>query len=182
MSNQTNRDHHRQELIAEIVAAFDGVEREDGITIHEALAIDDYKSAEEQLAARGLDTEQRWQDVPAEAIVACDSALSFLDPKGFRYYLPAFMVCGLTNLDNDAGGAIDTCKYHLLHEYPRSLRKSDPASIAAKYGFTDAQCRAIAHFLRFAVGDDDAFTVQHATTLQAVAKWELFANDPVSAT
>jgi len=179
MSQHTNRDHRRQELIAEIVSAFDGVEREDGITIHEAIAKDDYKSDEEQLDARRLDTEKRWQDVPAEAIVACDSALSFLDSKGFRYYLPAFMVCGLTNLDNDAGIAIETCEYHLLHEYPRSLRKSDPASIAAKYGFTYAQCRAIAHFLRFVVGDDDAFTVQHATTLQAVAKWEHFVNDPV---
>ena len=117
--------------------------------------------------------------MPVEAIVACNSALSFLDPKGFRYYLPAFMVCGLTNWDNDAGGAVDTCEYHLLHEYPKSLRQSEPASIAAKYGFNDAQCRAIAHFLRFVLGEDDEFTTQHATTLEAVAKWERFVNADV---
>jgi hypothetical protein len=28
-------------------------------------------------------------------IFACCSALSFLDEKGFRYYIPAFMVYGL---------------------------------------------------------------------------------------
>src|SRR5262245_37614692 len=160
------------ELIVEITGAFDGVAREDGVTLHQAIAIDDYKTDQEQLDARRLDTEQRWQDVPVEAIVACNSALSFLDPKGFRYYLPAFMVAGLTNWDNEAGGAADTFEYDLLHEYPKSRRQSEPASIAGKYGYSVAQCRAIAHFLRFVVGEDDEFTTQHATTLEAVAKWE----------
>ena len=170
------------ELIAEITAAFDGVSREDGITLHEAIAIDDWKTPEEQLAARRLDTEQRWQDVPDDAIVACESALSFLDAKGFRYYLPAFMACGLRNCDTDAGRIVDTCEYHLLHESQKSLRQSEPSSIVAKYGFTNAQCRAIAHFLRFVVGDDDEHTTQPATTLQAVAKWETFVGARVSST
>src|SRR5438876_2661803 len=117
------------DLIAEITVAFDSVARGDGTTLHEAIAIDDWKTAEEQLAARRLDTEQRWQDVPDDAIVACESALSFLDPKAFRYYLPAFMVCGLRNWENDAGRVVDTCEYHLLHESQKSLRQSEPASI-----------------------------------------------------
>ena len=170
------------ELIAEITAAFDGVAREDGTTLHEAIAIDDWKTREEQLSARRLDTEQRCQDIPDDAIVACESALPFLDTKGCRYHLPAFMVCGLRNWENDAGRVVDTCEYNLLRERQKSLRQSDPASIAAKYGFTDAQCKAIAHFLRFVVGDDDELTMQPATTLQAVAKWERFAGDRVSVT
>jgi hypothetical protein len=178
MSNES----HIVELIAEITAAFDGVAREDGTTLHEAIAIDNWKSPEEQHAARRVDTEQRWQDVPPEAIIACESALSFLDPKGFRYYVPAFMVCGLRNWGNDAGLIVDTCEYHLLHEPQKSLRQSDPASIAAKYGFTDAQCKSIAHFLRFVVGKDDAFTTQPATALRAVAKWETFVGNRVSLT
>jgi len=120
--------------------------------------------------------------VPDDAIVACESALSFLDPKGFRYYLPAFMVCGLRNWENDAGRVVDTCEYHLLHESKKSLRQSEPASIAAKYGFNDVQCRSIAHFLRFVVGDDDELATQPATTFQAVEKWERFAGDRVSFT
>jgi len=179
MSNET----HIGELIAEITNAFDRVARADGTTLHEAIAIDDWKTREEQLAARRLDTEQRWQDIPDDVIVACESALPFLDTKGFRYYLPAFMVCGLRNWENDAGRVVDTCEYNLLHERQKSLRQSDPASIAAKYGLTDAQCKAIAHFLRFVVGnDDDELTTQPATTLQAVAKWERFAGDRVSLT
>ena len=120
--------------------------------------------------------------MPDDAIVACESALSFLNPKGFRYYLPAFMVCALRNWATDAGRVVDTCEYHLLHESQKSLRQSESVSIAAKYGFDDAQCRSIAHFLRFVVGDDDERTTQSATTLQAVKKWEDFVGDPVSLT
>lgn len=175
-------ESHVMELIAEIAAAFDGIPLEDGTTLHQAIAIDDWKTPEEQFAARRLDTEPRWQDVPDDAIIACQSALSFLDAKGFRYYLPAFMVCGLRNGDNDAGRVVDTCEYHLLHESQKSLRQSEPSSIAAKYGFTDAQCCAIAHFLRFVVGEDDELTTQPATTLEGVAKWENFVRLRVSST
>jgi hypothetical protein len=170
------------ELIAEITAAFDGVAREDGTTLHEAIAIDDRNSPEEQLAARRLDTERRWQEVPAEFILASCSVPHFLDEKGFRYYLPAIIVYGLKHWDTLTSSILETCEYCLLHESQKSLRKSEPASIAAKYDFTDAQCRAIAHFLRFHVGDDDELTSQSATKLQAVAKWECFVGDRVSLT
>src|ERR1700730_355934 len=167
-------ESHIAKLIAEITVAFDGVVREDGTTLHEAIAIDDRKSRDEQLAARRLDTERRWQDVPGESILASCSVPHFLDARGFRYYLPAFIVYGLKHWDTLTSSILDTCEYCLLHESQKSLRKSEPASIAAKYDFTDAQCRAIAHFLRFHVGHDDEFTSQSATTLLAVAKWEYF--------
>jgi len=172
----------REELIAEIVRAFDGVTLGYGITLHEAIAIDDYKTQEEQMAARRVDRERQWQDVSAATLVECQTALSFLDEKGFRYYLPAFMVRGLEDWDSDAGVAVDSCVYHLLHDYPNSPRQSEPLAIAAKYGFNDTQCRAIAHFLRFVVGPDDEFTTEEATMLQAVAKWEGFVNERVPTT
>lgn len=180
MSSESEK-RARYDLIAEIETAFDGVDRGDATTLHQALATDDYKTAQDRWDARRFDTERRWQDVPAAALVECQTALSFLDEKGFRYYLPAFMVRGLEDWDNDAGVSVDSCVYHLLHDYPNSLRKSEPASIAAKYRFTDAQCRAIARFLRFVVGPDDEFTTEHATELQAVAKWERFVNERVPA-
>jgi len=174
MPYQPGSENRLNELIAEIAAAFDGIAREEGTSLHEAIAIDDWKPYKEQQAASRLDTEQRWQDVPGEDLLACQSALSFLDAKGFRYYLPAFMVYGLTNWENDSSEILDTCQYHLLHESQKSLRKSEPKSIATKYGFTDAQCRAVAHFLRFVVGDDNEFTTEEAPVLRAVEKWENF--------
>ena len=176
MSDESDSENRRRELIAEIVAAFEGVAREEGTTIHEAIAKDDWKTYEEQQAAKRLDTEERWQDVPEEELMANHSALSFLDEKGFRYYLPAYMVCELANWD-DPDSNTASCEFRLLHESQRSLRKSEPASIAAKYDFTPAQGEAIAHYLRFAIGEDDEFTTHEATILRAVEKWENFVGE-----
>ncbi|MFG6099650.1 DUF6714 family protein [Leptothoe sp. ISB3NOV94-8A] len=72
-------------LIKEINEAFDGVAREDGVTLHEAMVIDDYGSPAERAEARAQDTEDQWQDVPEDDIRFSDAVLSFLDSKGFHY-------------------------------------------------------------------------------------------------
>jgi hypothetical protein len=173
-------EFHIAELIAEITAAFEGVAREDGTTLHEAIAIDNGEPRERQLAARRLDTERRWQDLSGDSILSSCTVPCFLDAQGFRYYLPAFLVYGLSNWNTLTSSLLDTCEYCLLHESGKSLRQSEPESIAAKYDFTEAQCRAVAHFLRFHVGVDDEFTSQDRPTLEAVAKWEYFVGNRVS--
>lgn len=80
------------ELIAHIEAAFAGVERGNGVTIHEAREIDRHSSRAERIAARALDTECSWQDVPSEALRRNDQYLVFLDAEGMRFYLPALML------------------------------------------------------------------------------------------
>jgi hypothetical protein len=173
MSNVSDFESRRSALVAEITAAFGGVSREDGTTLHEAEAMDGWKSPEEQRAARHLDLEARWQDVPDDDIFACCSALSFLNEKGFRYYIPAFMIYGLRHWGDDWNGILNSCEYHLLHDYPKSLRKSEPAVIAGKYQFTDAQSKAVARFLRFII-DFDRMAGEKAT-VEAVERWERYA-------
>lgn len=144
-------------------------------TLHQAVAIDDRKSFGEIKAARQTDTEQRWQEVKDEDLLACESALSFLDAKGFRYYLPAFMLQSLKDWQPDSGGFHDSCVYHLLQEPGKSLRKSEPAQIADKYIFTPEQIKAIAGFLRFIVGEETETSTVRKPILRAVEKWEDFA-------
>jgi hypothetical protein len=79
-------------LIAEISAAFDGVRRDEGTTLHEGEELDNRGSPDELQRARSLDIDPRWQDVPEEWIGKFPSAFRYLDPKGFRYYLPAVML------------------------------------------------------------------------------------------
>ena len=91
-------------IVALIHAAFDGVTRGDGTTLHEALMMDDYASVEAQRDARKFDQETRWQDVPASDICNSPSYMGFLDSAGFRYYLPANMVWSLTPDNGDQWG------------------------------------------------------------------------------
>jgi len=181
MNSVAEFEERRVALIAEINEAFDGVTREDGITLHEAIALDDYASQEETMAARRLDRETRWQEVPDEEICKCQSALSFLDWKGFRYYIPAFMIIGLRQMQwpsvhwqNDPNGILHTSSYHLLHFYPKSLRGSEPSLIVEKYHFTPVQCRAVASFLGFII-EFEAMSADEVT-VKAVEKWERFAS------
>jgi len=94
------------ELLALIEEAFDGVERGEGITLHQARVIDDYGSDEDVFAARKLDTEERWQDVPVSVLSVSPlrerkntQFLDFLDPAGFRYYLPFAMSFAIRNYE-----------------------------------------------------------------------------------
>src|SRR5690242_11187888 len=87
----------RAEIIRDIEAAFDGVERGEGVTLHEAWAIDCCASDRKRAKARKSDTDTRWKDIPASDIENCPSALAFMDAEGFRYYIPAYMVWTLRN-------------------------------------------------------------------------------------
>ncbi len=107
------RDFIRLQLIADIERAFGDVKREDGVTIHEAEVIDAYGSDEERRVARELDAEERWQDVPAE-VMDSHAGFSFLDLKGFRYYLPAYMTWKLQHVDTGNGVAGDYLLYSLV--------------------------------------------------------------------
>lgn len=82
-------------LIRKIERAFASVRREDGMSWHEAEEVDNHGSKEEVAAARRLDTDARWQDVSVEMMDQLPSAVAFLDSKGFRYYLTAFLVADL---------------------------------------------------------------------------------------
>lgn len=85
----------QKSLIAGIEAAFEGVSREGGISWSEAEALDAYAPPAEQAAARAKDGERRWQDLvddPTWPSYDNPASWSFLDPIGFRYYLPAALV------------------------------------------------------------------------------------------
>lgn len=140
-------------LIEEINAAFDGVSREGGVSMSEAEVIDDYGSDEERAQARARDTESRWQDISDEQL-ALNWPISFFDPIGFRYYMPAYLTYYLRwmNVDEDEwddsafhGNGSDSLFYHLSAGH---LKGEIEDHFLLKFEiFTPAQGRAIAHFL-----------------------------------
>ena len=139
-------------LVEEIERAFDGVQREDGVTLHEAEVIDNYGSWYERRAARLKDAETRWQDIPIDLIRDCDSNLSFLDAKGFHYYFPAYLIwdlyfcdCEDEDFESNTLGVID---YKLL---AREGAEADDYFLE-RFNFFDAEQRkVIAHYLQFSL-------------------------------
>lgn len=96
-------DPRRAKLLADISAvdrlirdAFFGVTLEDGVGLLQGQEIDAYADAKTQLAARDHDKKQDWTRIPADLLNAAHSSLSFSDPKGMRFHLPAYLIVDLT--------------------------------------------------------------------------------------
>lgn len=134
-------DPERDTLIVEIYESFRDVTRTGGVSWSESVAIDNYGSEEARLRARQSDQEthwsqlvsdHRWQPGPGGAV----GGFVFLDPIGFRYYLPATMIRCICSLE-DVG------------DVSRFLNVTSEPKFAEKALFTQRQSRAIARFLWF---------------------------------
>ncbi len=152
-------ERDRPLLIAQITQAFEGVSREDGVTLHEARVIDDWGGEEERAAARGLDTDTHWQEVPPQWIEQLWDAYSLLDSKGWRYYLPAYMVHALRCSGSTSAG--DSVIYSCLLPEEPELREHGLSRFSV---LTLEQSRAVCRFLRFnaAYGEADEVAARRA--------------------
>ena len=118
------------------------------VTLHEAEALDSCATDVERRAARDLDRERDWRDVPDRAIRECSVALSFLDPESWRFYLPAYIRYGLRHRDK---GAVDSAIYALD---PAGIRQHERIT-EERFGILNArQVRAVCSFLLFASQSD----------------------------
>lgn len=126
-------------LIAEITAAFDGISREDGMTMHEAAEWDSQCQPGQWVEReRAKDTEPCWQDVPEEWIgdnSVGAYTLAYIDAKGFRYYIPAFMIWALKTPVSSLDSNTDVV-WNLLPNSPHRFALLNLE-----------QSKAIAHFL-----------------------------------
>ena len=59
-------------------------------------------SEEEWAAAKRLDPQTDWRDVPAASIDECDAVLSHASPQSWLFYIPAYMKRALELLDDDS--------------------------------------------------------------------------------
>ena len=92
-----------------VISAFKNVQREEGISLHEADMIayivdydgpscffkyDNSRHGELLAKAREKDVEAHWKNIPHQILKQfCSGIISYyLDPKGWRYYLPAYLV------------------------------------------------------------------------------------------
>ncbi len=158
-------DALRDEIIAEIGAAFANVQR-GATTLHEADVIDHCGSEREQRAARARDTERRWQDVPDADMASNPSALSFLCPESFRYYIPAYMVWSLRHYRTSQP---DSVIYALT---PNTNKTKDKKKLAAFAMFSLQQREVIRRYLEFMVEHGDCHIDDTAASLALESYWK----------
>ncbi len=157
----------RDEIIAEIAAAFSDVCRGD-ITLHEADVIDDCGLDSMRRAARARDTEKRWQDVPDADIESHPAILCFLCPESFRYYIAAYMVWSLRHYQISNSDSSDWTIYALT---PNTNKPLDKRTLSRFAIFSPQQSRVIRRFLEHMVDHGDGYAHSAQAKLALEAYW-----------
>jgi hypothetical protein len=143
------------ELVEEIEASFRHVALEDGIGILEAEALDACVGDKAREAERRKDRRKDWESIPDEEIAQHYSVLSFMDQRGLRFHLPAYMRFAVRNFAISNSASIDAAVYALC---------TDPGTVEKEWViFTDAQKATITRFLKFMIlvaGDKFVDSVQ----------------------
>ncbi|MCA9517134.1 MAG: hypothetical protein KC635_19470 [Myxococcales bacterium] len=85
---------HRERAASAVRAAFAGVRRDGGMSLYDAELADMYGHVGAYLKPAMREVPERWEDLEPHHFTDFpqDGAPVFLDPKGFRFYLPA-LVC-----------------------------------------------------------------------------------------
>lgn len=151
MEKELNVEDEAQEIIKSIHSAFQGVSRGE-ITLHEAEVIDVYGTQEERASARKVDTESRWEEIPDTHIEECTSALSYLDPQSWQYYIPRHMEWSLKYFRTNNSIVSD----FTIYAFDLS---DDPDLIDLSMGryrqLTDQQSRTVYCFLQYMAKNGD---------------------------
>ena len=134
------------DAISQIVHAFAHVSLGNGVSLREADVIDDYGTDDERAAVREHDEHHDWQRIPDEDIEN-HSSLCFMDDKGLRFHLPAYMRFTLRRYRESESMSTDSTIY--------LLRDSDCIKRLLAY-LTNQQIDAIKTFLNtcLEIGND----------------------------
>lgn len=161
-----------EKIIAKVEQAFAKVTRGDGVTLHETEVIDACGSERNRATARRKDTDKRWQNVPDAAIEAHQEALCFLDPAGFRYYLPAYMRWSLRHFKISNSLSSDSTIYALAPSGNKGVTDWN----RERWGvFTQVQAKVILSFLRFMADHGEGHADAYMARLAIDAYWKQFS-------
>lgn len=128
-------------IINEISTAFEGVKLDGGISLNQTKIIDNYGRgcSDEQFAfLPRTEVTDDWTKIPSLALDDAD-CLAHLDPKGFKYYIPALMMRLLDNYDPGSMMTIGT----LSSLYPKIESQKFLYTL-----LSPEQIRAIARYLQ----------------------------------
>lgn len=159
-------DPERAKLLADISSvdqlirdAFCGVTLEDGVGLLQGQEIDAYSDIKTQLAARDRDEKQDWTHIPPDLLNAAHSSLSFFDPKGMRFHLPAYLIADL------AGKLHQDIVFHLAH--------ADHDARSRFSALTENQRHAVHQFLlvHLAMIAEPNYEFAHSSVQQAIAEY-----------
>lgn len=106
-----------EQVCQTIDAAFAGVALGIGFGLREAKGMDDYAGEEACAVYRANDEKEDWRHITADALNQCEISLSYFNPSGMRFHLPAYLIADLRG-DLDFG-----MEFHLTRLSDNDIRQ-----------------------------------------------------------
>ena len=138
-------------LVAAVAQAFKDVTLGAGVGLLQANGLDDNASEEQIALYKAQDETLDWRAIPLERLNRYSSTPTFLDAKGMRFHLPAFLIADMNG------------------DYPFDLVSAltQPTLWEHQFSLLNAAQRAVARqYLQFMLDDDaqgfDADRIRHA--------------------
>jgi hypothetical protein len=131
---------HERRVLNLIRTAFAGVVLGGGVGLRQGRGLDDYADEGTLESYRAQDEKHDWSAIPAADLDRFNSSLSFFDPDGMRFHLPAYVVA-------DLEGSLQTADvlFHLVHMANGAASRFDTLS--------PAQREAVREFLLLRLSD-----------------------------
>uniref|UniRef100_B8HL10 Cysteine-rich CPCC domain-containing protein n=1 Tax=Cyanothece sp. (strain PCC 7425 / ATCC 29141) TaxID=395961 RepID=B8HL10_CYAP4 len=131
-------------LMEKINNAFKDVTLEEGVSLHQARAIDYYDDPQK---ARQIDSHIPWQEIPDAWIERFHNVFYFMDAKGIRFAIPAYMIWCL----KDMNYAVGTDSWDRLISFLKYLKRPAEYNKYFEYltALTEVQKQVIFEFLGF---------------------------------
>jgi hypothetical protein len=164
-------------LIKKIEQAFQDIPRGE-IGIREAAAMDarlqeaephEDKRRYAQICA--ADIEEKWQDIPDEALAANNAVFSYLDDAGFKFVMPAIMRWSLKPATFDKNHVVEFFAMKLL---PESRKADKPEAMAHKWKLSREQIIVIAEWLENYLAERES--CPGALEAAQLERWKALAN------
>lgn len=187
------------QIIQEVITAFNDVKLEDGISLQEAneifliedlaypaVSINGSEAEALLVKANATDINTDWQKISEESLnKAIDSyvmSFYYLDPRGWRYYLPAYMVWSLRKyIDSNWGRFDDVVRHFLVREQHKVLDRTQQKFHRQPWSeylalLTAEQLTAICQFLWFIINYSAGWGREEA--IEAMEqRWQYLCSD-----
>ena len=86
---------HERRVLNLIRTAFAGVVLGEGVGLRQGRGLDDYADEGTLASYRAQDEKHDWSAIPVADLNRYGDSLSFFDPDGMRFHLPAYLVADL---------------------------------------------------------------------------------------
>lgn len=145
-----------QDLVGTIRRAFSGVRLEDGISLNMTEYNDSYGCSSEFKRMAKYDERDDWAAIPDKTLEQFTVTFCFTDLKGFRFYIPAYMIWTVRRHRESDSIIADNTIYaidpsHYLFE-----------TIPFRRWFTAEQINAMRRFLEYAAENADSLDAEVA--------------------